>query len=33
MLLETAPGVSIEEIRNSTEGRLEVASDVHEMVV
>ena len=33
MLLETAPGVSVDEIRNSTEGRLEVSPEVHEMVV
>ena len=33
LLLETAPGVSIEEIRKSTEGKLEVAADVHAMVV
>jgi acyl CoA:acetate/3-ketoacid CoA transferase beta subunit len=33
MLLETAPGVSVEEIKNSTEGRLEVSAEVHEMLM
>jgi len=31
LLLETAPGVSVDEIRSSTEGRLEISPDVHEM--
>ncbi len=31
-LLETAPGVSVDEVRNATEGRLVVEGDVPEMV-
>ena len=33
LLLETAPGISVDEIRNATEGRLEVSPDVYEMSV
>lgn len=33
LLLERAPGVSVEEIRNATEGRLVVPADVPEMVL
>jgi acyl CoA:acetate/3-ketoacid CoA transferase beta subunit len=32
-LLERAPGVSIEEIKNATEGKLVIEGEVKEMVV
>jgi 3-oxoacid CoA-transferase B subunit len=32
LLLERAPGISIEEIQNSTEGKLTIAEEVFEMV-
>jgi len=32
LLLERAPGISVEEIQDSTEGRLEVSSSVFEMI-
>jgi acyl CoA:acetate/3-ketoacid CoA transferase beta subunit len=33
LLLERAPGVSVEAIRNATEGRLVVPADVPEMAL